>query len=75
MKVRIDYTNWKGERAFRIIQPLARPDGSGPIFFSSGNEWHPAGWMLNAYDWEKKADRTFAMDHIHSWENYEDSGV
>lgn len=64
MKVRIDYTNWKGERATRTIQPM----GPNPLFFGS-TEHHPdLQWLLKAYDWDKNQDRVFALRDIHSWE-------
>ena len=59
--VKIDYTNWRGERAIREIVPLSMKFGS--------NEWHPdEQWMVLAHDVEKKADRWFAMSGIHSWQ-------
>lgn len=61
LHVRIDYTNWRGERASRVIVP-------DNIFFGS-NEWHPElQWLLNAWDAEKDDNRTFAMANIHKWE-------
>ena len=59
--VKIDYTNWKGERSFRYIVPVK-------CFFGS-NEWHTAPqWLLEATDVEKNALRTFAIKDIHSFE-------
>lgn len=64
--VRIDYTNWRGERSERLIQPLS-------IEFSS-NEWHPdPQWLLFALDVAKQDTRTFAMAMIHDWIAAEDS--
>lgn len=58
--VEIDYTNYRGERGVRQIQPKK-------LFFGS-NEWHPKEqWLLEALDLSKKADRLFAMSEIHSW--------
>jgi predicted DNA-binding transcriptional regulator YafY len=57
----IDYTNYRGERSTRIIRPLS-------IKFMS-NEWHrEPQWLLEAHDLDKDAIRTFAMSHIHSWD-------
>lgn len=59
--VKIDYTNHRGERSVRMIQPRA-------IAFDM-TEWHPdQQWLLEAYDVEKGAGRTFAMKDIHGWD-------
>lgn len=59
-EVEIDYTNWRGERSVRKIIPEK-------MIFSS-NEFHKdPQWLLVALDIEKNAQRTFAMQDIHSW--------
>lgn len=59
-EVTIDYTNYKGERRERRIVPER-------IYWGS-TEHHPSRqWLLDAYDVEKDAARTFAMSNIHSW--------
>ena len=60
-QVEIDYTNWKGERAKRIIRPVG-------IAFCI-NEWHPElQWILSAHDMGKGgAMRSYAMKDIHAW--------
>lgn len=56
----IDYTNYKGERGFRNIQPERLRFGA--------TEYHPEKqWLLEAYDLDKEATRTFAVRDIHSW--------
>lgn len=58
--VLIDYTNWKGERSVRTIEPIE-------LVFEE-NEYHkPAQWLLVAKDLEKDALRSFALKDIHSW--------
>lgn len=58
--VEIVYTNWKGITAIRHIIPK-------DIFFGS-TEWHQEEqWLLNAFDVEKQADRSFALKDIQSW--------
>lgn len=58
--VRIIYTNYRNETAPRIIIPKR-------IFFDK-TEWHPEEqWLLEAYDLDKKANRSFAMKDIKSW--------
>lgn len=56
----IDYTNWRGERGERRIQPIS------VAFYA--NEWHKEPqWLLTAIDVGKDAQREFAMAGIHSW--------
>lgn len=57
----IDYTNWRGERATRVIEPWSITFGR--------TEHHPERqWLIKAWDIEKEAVRTFAMKDIHSWQ-------
>jgi len=56
----IDYTNYRGERSWRRIEPLHLHFGS--------NEYHPEPqWLLDAMDVEKRALRSFAMKDVHAW--------
>lgn len=58
----IDYVNWKGKRSSRHILPKR-------VWFGS-TQWHTeAGWLLDAYDVDKQAHRTFAMSGIKGWRN------
>jgi predicted DNA-binding transcriptional regulator YafY len=58
--VLIDYVNYRGERSERLVEPAQ-------IYFGS-NEWHPEPqWLMDAWDHQKQAYRTFAMKDIHSW--------
>lgn len=60
--VNITYTNWRGERGIRKIQPIEM------IFKST--EWHPEEqWILKAYDFEREAIREFAMKDIEAWKD------
>lgn len=57
----INYTNWKGVTALRRIIPKK-------IFFGS-TEWHKEEqWLLEAFDVDKNADRSFAIKDIKSWQ-------
>ena len=59
----IDYTNHRGERVWREIEPLLRPG----LWFGS-TPWHPEEqWMLGAYDHHKKVIRDFALNGIHAF--------
>ncbi len=60
----IDYTNWRGERAFRRVIP------DEITFAPQGTEFHETpGWFMRAYDVDKKGSRDFAMADIHSWKS------
>lgn len=59
-KVKILYTNWKGETRYRNIIPKS-------IEFKS-TEWHKEEqWILNALDVDKNAQRAFAIKDIKEW--------
>ncbi len=61
IRVTIDYTNYKCVRRKRVVIPLE-------IEFRETPHHTPAQWILQAYDVEKGARRSFAMKDIHSWE-------
>ena len=59
-KVRILYTNYRGETGYRDIIP-------SKIWFGL-TEWHKEEqWLLDAHDIEKNALRNFAMKDIKEW--------
>jgi len=59
-KVKIDYLNWRGERAIREIIPHK-------IYFGA-NEWHPTEqYLLEAWDVAKESFRTFSLQKIYQW--------
>lgn len=64
-EVVIDYTNYRGERRKRRIQPVPNT-----LRFTETPHHKPAQWVLNAYDCERedRPQRTFALKDIHSWE-------
>ena len=54
------YTNYKGITNIRTILPKK-------IFFGK-NEWHKEEqWLMLAFDFDKNADRTFALKDIKKW--------
>lgn len=58
--VKIDYTNYKGERKIRTVIPIKLHWGG------EGSKWHKgAQWLLDVYDLEKGAFRTYALFGIH----------
>jgi predicted DNA-binding transcriptional regulator YafY len=58
--VSILYTNYKGETNIRRIIPEK-------LWFGK-TEWHPEEqWLLDAFDTEKSAARSFAMKDIKAW--------
>lgn len=58
--LRIDYTNWRGVRAIRLVAPIR-------IVFMA-TQWHPGPqYLLEAVDVEKGETRLFAMRDVHDW--------
>lgn len=58
----VDYTNWRGETARRVIRPIRMWWGK--------TEWHPEKqWMLTAWDCEKNAVRDFAWQDMRPVQN------
>ena len=56
--IKIDYTNYRGERSVREIAPER-------LWFGV-TEWHPQPqWLLDAFDVEKQKQRSFALRDIH----------
>jgi predicted DNA-binding transcriptional regulator YafY len=52
--IRIRYTNWRGETAERMIEPIR--------IWWGNTEWHPESqWLMEAVDVEKHATRDFAL--------------
>jgi predicted DNA-binding transcriptional regulator YafY len=59
-QVKIIYTNWRGETAERLIEPIK-------VWFGS-TEWHAeTQWLLRAIDISKGAERDFALKDIQAW--------
>jgi predicted DNA-binding transcriptional regulator YafY len=58
--IAIDYVNWRGERSWRRVVPQR-------LYFAAV-EWHPGEqWLLDAWDVDKQAIRSFAMKDIRAW--------
>jgi hypothetical protein len=58
--VQIDYVNWRGERSIRHVLPRC--------LYLAEVEWHPGQqWILDAWDVDKQAVRSFAMKDILGW--------
>lgn len=58
--IKICYTNYRDETSIREIIPKK-------IWFGT-TEWHSEnGWLLDAFDIEKNADRSFALKNIKAW--------
>lgn len=60
--VRIDYTNWQGERRYRFIIPMS-------IKYKTTEQHIKPEWLLYAYDLEKRDYRYFSIANIHDWKN------
>lgn len=63
-QVRIDYTNHRGERTFRVIEP-------DRFFYGVSDAHREPQWQLVAFCRERSALRTFALRNIHSWQEIE----
>lgn len=59
-KVRILYTNYRGETALRTIVPEK-------IWFGTTEWHHEPQWLMDAVDAEKQQIRSFAMKDIRAW--------
>lgn len=56
----IRYTNYRGETAVRRIVPIAIRFGS--------TQWHPSPqWLLEAFDLDRDAQRSFAVKDVLEW--------
>lgn len=58
----ICYTNHRGETEMRVIEPHR-------IWYGSTEHHKEQGWLLDAFDYLKIAERTFALKGIHFWKN------
>lgn len=58
--VEIDYVNWQRVRSKRLIRPVR-------LYFGSTEYHHESQWLLEAFDQDKQAGRTFAMKDILKW--------
>lgn len=59
MKINIDYTNYKGVRGVRTIEPILLHWGSS-VYHKKPQ------WLLEALDCDKMEYRSFAVEDIHS---------
>lgn len=60
--IEILYTNYRGETSRRRVVPSSLRYGS--------TEYHPEPqWLLDAFDLEKRAERTFAMRDVQEWKS------
>jgi hypothetical protein len=62
-EVLLDYTNWRGERASRIVKPI-----TGSLRFAETPHHKPAQWVFDAWDLSKLGAprRTFALAGVHA---------
>jgi hypothetical protein len=59
-QVCIDYTNWRGVRAVRRVEPRG-------IWFGTSRFHVGEQWFLSALDVEKQEVRDFALTSLHAW--------
>ena len=61
--LRVSYLNWRGKRAIRTI--VLRK-----IEFKRTEYYPEEQWIMTVYDYDRKAEREYAMKNISGW-NYE----
>ncbi|MDE2095729.1 MAG: hypothetical protein KGL39_00600 [Patescibacteria group bacterium] len=61
-QLRILYTNWKGETGWQLIQPPFH------IHFASNDFHTEKQWLLDAFDVERQARRSFTLRGVHRWD-------
>jgi predicted DNA-binding transcriptional regulator YafY len=66
-RVCIDYVNWRGERAWRRIIP--QRFYFGEVEYHSGRQW-----IVDAWDVDKEAVRSFAMADVRAWNPDQQTG-
>jgi hypothetical protein len=62
--VSVDYTNHRGERGVRHVIPLSLPPRKMP----TDHQYHPGAWVIEVWDLDRQAQRSYALKDIHSWE-------
>lgn len=54
------YKNYRGETSTRTVKPIS-------ITFGINHFHKEEQWLMKAYDFDKSADRIFAMRDINNW--------
>jgi predicted DNA-binding transcriptional regulator YafY len=54
-KIKVTYTNYRGETARRTITPLG-------LIYGTTQHHHVEQWLLNVWDHDREAIRTYALD-------------
>ncbi len=58
--IKVEYTNYRGEKGIRTIIPLN--------FFFGSNEYHTQEqWLLRVWDCDRQAERIYAAKEITRW--------
>ncbi len=58
--IKVEYTNYRGEKSIRTIIPLN--------FFFGSNEYHTKDqWLLRVWDCDRQAERIYAAQEITRW--------
>jgi len=59
--IKVSYTNWRNETTIRTIIP-------SKIWWGSTEWYKDEQWLLDVWDVEKEAVRTYAMKNIREWQ-------
>lgn len=58
--IKVEYTNYRGEKGIRTIVPIS--------FFFGSNEYHTQEqWLLKVWDCDRQAERIYALQEITRW--------
>ena len=64
-KVRVLFGNWRGEVAWRKVIPMPVP----PLRMPDDSDLYPGEWVLQVYDIDRMAVRSYGLAHIYEWVN------
>lgn len=59
--VKLTYKNYRDEVALRYVLPVR-------IWFGTTSIYERAQWLLDVFDFDKNANRTYAVQNILKWE-------
>lgn len=58
--IKVEYTNYRGEKGIRTIVPIS--------FYFGSTEYHPQEqWLVKLWDVDRQAERVYALKEITRW--------
>ncbi len=64
-RVTVTYTNHRGETRDRLIEPYT-------IRFGKTDHHPEPQWLLTCWDFEKQADRSYALKNVSNWRPWQE---